>query len=113
MTSAPSHASIWVHDVPASNWVRSRMRIPFSAVLMAFLPYRDHTANVCGLDDERGAQYRRRRARDGTARTPRSGTLGVPYDATVHRSRAASFPPGYAGAGDLPTAKPEQVGLSS
>ena len=59
-----------------------------------------------------GAQYRRRRARDGTARTPRSGTLG-PYDATVHRSRAASFPPGYAGAGDLPTAKPEQVGLSS
>jgi hypothetical protein len=39
MTSAPSHASIWVHDVPASNWVRSRMRMPFSAVLMVFLPY--------------------------------------------------------------------------
>src|SRR5215831_13818343 len=43
MTSAPSHASIWVHDVPASNWVRSRMRMPFSAVLMVFLPYRDDT----------------------------------------------------------------------
>src|SRR5574341_1156362 len=50
MTSAPSHASIWVHDVPASNWVRSRMRIPFSAVLMVFLPYRDHTAGGVRLD---------------------------------------------------------------
>src|SRR6266571_4068176 len=31
MTSAPSHASIWVQDGPASYWVRSRTRIPASA----------------------------------------------------------------------------------
>lgn len=36
--------------------------MPFSAVLMVFLPYGDHTANFCGLDDgERGAQYRKPR----------------------------------------------------
>ena len=31
MTSAPSHASASVHEVPASNWVRSRTLIPASA----------------------------------------------------------------------------------
>src|SRR5215470_10530352 len=50
MTSAPSHASICVHDVPASNWVRSRTRMPFSALLMVALPcgrsYRGRV--VCG-----------------------------------------------------------------
>src|SRR6266478_1907122 len=34
MTSAPSHASIWVADGPASYWVRSRTRIPASAWAM-------------------------------------------------------------------------------
>src|SRR5438270_103535 len=38
MTSAPNQASISVHDVPASNCVRSRTRIPFRALLMVFSP---------------------------------------------------------------------------
>src|ERR1700741_2515380 len=37
MTSAPSHARSWVHEVPASNWVRSSTRMPFRALLMARL----------------------------------------------------------------------------
>src|SRR5438094_5381075 len=37
--SAPSHPRNWVQDVPASNWVRSRTRIPLSArSAMATLP---------------------------------------------------------------------------
>src|SRR5262245_29165256 len=38
MTSAPNQASISVHDVPASNCVRSRTRIPFRALLMMLSP---------------------------------------------------------------------------
>src|SRR3981189_2999078 len=34
MTSAPSHASIWVQLGPASYWVRSRTRIPSRAWAM-------------------------------------------------------------------------------
>ncbi len=34
MTSAPSHASIWVQLGPASYWVRSRTRIPSRALAM-------------------------------------------------------------------------------
>src|ERR687887_2387586 len=30
-TSAPSHANVSVHDVPASNWVRSMTRTPARA----------------------------------------------------------------------------------
>src|SRR5215510_3724516 len=58
MTSAPSHASICVHDVPASNWVRSRTRMPFSALLMVALPRRDHTAG--GKRAVRAKRERRR-----------------------------------------------------
>src|SRR5712691_8783096 len=38
MTSAPNQASVSVHDVPASNCVRSRIRIPFSALLIVLSP---------------------------------------------------------------------------
>src|SRR5260370_33082697 len=40
MTSAPSHASTWGADGPASYWVRSRTRIPASAwaLVRASLP---------------------------------------------------------------------------
>src|SRR5713226_7337442 len=38
MTSAPSHASIWVQDGPASYWVRSRTRIPAKAWAMSGPP---------------------------------------------------------------------------
>src|SRR5271166_2431096 len=31
ITSAPSHAKVWVKDVPASNWVRSTTRTPCRA----------------------------------------------------------------------------------
>ena len=31
MTSAPSQPRSWVQEVPASNWVRSRIRMPDSA----------------------------------------------------------------------------------
>src|SRR5688572_23511469 len=34
-TSAPSHASIWVHDGPASYCVRSSTRIPASAFMVS------------------------------------------------------------------------------
>src|SRR5262245_10157088 len=36
MTSAPSHASIWVQEGPASYWVRSRTRIPSRAWAMVW-----------------------------------------------------------------------------
>src|SRR5216684_4392894 len=32
MTSAPSHARSWVHEGPASYWVRSTIRMPSSAL---------------------------------------------------------------------------------
>src|SRR5262245_16227759 len=37
MTSAPSQARSCVHDVPASNWVRSRTRMPLRALLIRSL----------------------------------------------------------------------------
>src|SRR5438132_13306996 len=37
MTSAPSHASASVHEVPASNWVRSRTFTSSSAVFCDML----------------------------------------------------------------------------
>src|SRR6267378_4414245 len=51
MTSAPSHASIWVADGPASYWVRSRTRIPASAWAMveASLPLRGVGGEADGL----------------------------------------------------------------
>src|SRR5579859_7609002 len=36
MTSAPSQASVWVHEVPASNCVRSTTRTPLSAPSAGF-----------------------------------------------------------------------------
>src|SRR6266481_5058144 len=38
MTSAPSHASIWVQEGPASYWVRSRTRMPSRALDMVSSP---------------------------------------------------------------------------
>src|SRR5499426_3932126 len=38
ITSAPSHASIWVQLGPASYWVRSRTRIPSRALGMSLPP---------------------------------------------------------------------------
>src|SRR5215831_2533896 len=38
ITSAPSHASIWVQLGPASYWVRSRTRVPSRALGMGLPP---------------------------------------------------------------------------
>src|SRR6185503_2490630 len=54
ITSAPSHASSWVHEGPASYWVRSTMRIPSSALAMVGL-----------LAQARGATRLRRGAQRG------------------------------------------------
>src|SRR5712692_1709197 len=42
MTSAPSQARSWVHEVPASNWVRSTTRMPLSAFIDS--SFRSHAA---------------------------------------------------------------------
>src|SRR4030095_2838685 len=98
----------------ASNWVRSRMRIPLSAVLMVFLPYRDHTANLCGLDDaeRRGAVLQAARSRPPWLHSTHWGCR-MTRRSIVLVLLLSLLAVGYAGAGDLPTAKPEQGGLLS
>ena len=44
MTSAPNQASVSVHDVPASNCVRPRTRIPFRLCSWCFLLLRNLTS---------------------------------------------------------------------
>src|SRR5215470_13274570 len=74
-TSAPSHASASVHDVPASNWVKSTIRMParqlrFSALsLIAGLPSRrcsDGNSAPDALEHlDRVVRELKRRHRDG------------------------------------------------
>src|SRR5689334_12397064 len=47
MTSAPSQPRNWVHVVPASNWVRSRIRMPLSArSAMAWSPWPERVSDA-------------------------------------------------------------------
>src|SRR5438093_13463033 len=56
MTSAPNQASISVHDVPASNCVRSRTRIPSRALLMVLSPIREPSPPSNPLPQGKGTQ---------------------------------------------------------
>src|SRR5260370_40385015 len=105
MTSAPSHASVSVHDVPASNWVRSRTFTPANAFSMS--PSRHFTVRgssnrrACGVyrttpfsvtpDPSNADAVPRARREDPTYLKPgRSPQLGSRYLRLGSESRWAS-----------------------
>src|SRR6266545_6451667 len=107
MTSAPSHASASVHEVPASNWVRSRTFTSSNAVfcdmVWALLLARTvrcvHTFHITrcsgptatrpSVESSRSSRARDRRRR-AFSFTPAPGGIGAPPSALHGRVRYAT-----------------------
>src|SRR6266403_3674862 len=94
MTSAPSHASIWVQEGPASYWVRSRTRIPSRAFGMMGSPVDENVTDSSiraalgvGLRQQVGDANRDARREERPHRRGRSQRLDAAVAPAIARRR--------------------------